>query len=249
MRQPTGLFDPGAVDQRYDLSGPAKILLPFAIDLWSRQLRWYDVNLSAAGYNHQIAGYAGQLARLGDAMEDVYAAGHRVSLWELCCWHAAARTTDVVVRCTDGSIVGYTRPPGEEVTAFARRIIARLEPDRRGWPPTRRPAPTWSRCWRATSNHPRRRRLRPLPDAPRRNPPHPDRRTPPPRPPHPRHPSPPHHPLNDRPRAPAPLRSRRPPHPHPPLCRDSSEVHPPVDDRVVAGGEAGGAVHRWMAPC
>jgi hypothetical protein len=130
MRQPWGLFDPGAEEQRFDLSGPAKILLPFAVDLWSKRLRWYDVNLSAAGYTHQIAGYAGQLARLGDAMEEVYAAGHRVSLWELCCWHAAGRTGDIVVRCADGSIVGYTRGAAEELSDFARRVTARLEPDR-----------------------------------------------------------------------------------------------------------------------
>lgn len=130
MRRPNGLFDPGAVEQRFDLSGPAKILLPFAVDLWSRRLRWYDVNLSAAGFTHQIAGYAGQLARLGDAMEEVYASGHRVSLWELCCWHAAARTNDVVVRCTDESVVRYTRAADEDLATFAQRLITRREPDR-----------------------------------------------------------------------------------------------------------------------
>ncbi|MFC0626410.1 MXAN_6230/SCO0854 family RING domain-containing protein [Kribbella deserti] len=136
MRRPNGLFDPGAVEQRFDLSGPAKILLPFAVDLWSRRLRWYDLNLSAAGFTHQVAGYAGQLARLGDAMEDVYASGHRVSLWELCCWHAAARANDVVVRCTDGSVVRYTRAVGEDLTTFAQRLTTRREPDRHLTPGT-----------------------------------------------------------------------------------------------------------------
>ncbi len=130
MRRPSGLFDPLAVRQRFDLGGPARILLPFAVDLWSRRLRWYDVNLSAAGYGHNIDRYADQLARLGFAMEDVYAAGDRVSLWELCCWHAAARADEVVVRCTDGSVIGYQRG-AEDVAAFARRVSTRLEPDLR----------------------------------------------------------------------------------------------------------------------
>jgi hypothetical protein len=88
------------------------------------------VNLSAAGYGHNIARYGGQLALMAAAMEEVHGAGHRVSLWELSCWHAAARTNEVVVRCADGSIVGYLRGESEDVAEFARRLTARLEPDR-----------------------------------------------------------------------------------------------------------------------
>jgi RING finger family protein len=54
MRKPSGLFDPAAVEERFDLRGPAKILLPFGIDLRTKELRWYDVNLSAAGYGHNL---------------------------------------------------------------------------------------------------------------------------------------------------------------------------------------------------
>ncbi|MDX6235287.1 MAG: hypothetical protein QOG10_102, partial [Kribbellaceae bacterium] len=130
MRQPSNLFDPGAVEQTFDLSGPAKILQPFGIDLVTKEIRWYDVNLSAAGYGHSIVRYAGHLALMAAAMEDVHGSGDRVSLWELSCWHAAARTKEVVVRCADGSVVGYLRGEDEEVGAFARRLVARLEPDR-----------------------------------------------------------------------------------------------------------------------
>jgi hypothetical protein len=130
MRQPVGLFDPAAVEERFDLSGPAKILLPFGIDLHTKELRWYDVNLSAAGYGHNIARYGGHLALMSAALEDVHGSGDRVSLWEICCWHAAARADEVAVRCDDGSVVGYLRDPAEDVTTFARRLIARLEPDR-----------------------------------------------------------------------------------------------------------------------
>ncbi|MFK4089317.1 MXAN_6230/SCO0854 family RING domain-containing protein [Kribbella sp. NPDC020789] len=130
MRQPTALFDPAAVEERFDLSGPAKILLPFGVDLHTKELRWYDVNLSAAGYGHNLARYGGHLALMSAALEDVYGSGDRVSLWEICCWHAAARADEVAVRCDDGSVVGYLRAPAEDIAAFARRLIARLEPDR-----------------------------------------------------------------------------------------------------------------------
>ncbi|HZX07998.1 MXAN_6230/SCO0854 family RING domain-containing protein [Kribbella sp.] len=130
LRQPSGLFDPAAVEDRFDLSGPAKILLPFGVDLHTKELRWYDVNLSAAGYGHSIARYAGQLGLMAATLEEVHGSGDRVSLWEICCWHAAARTDEIVVRCADGSVIGYRRTAAEDLAAFARRVTARLEPDR-----------------------------------------------------------------------------------------------------------------------
>ncbi|MGC4944541.1 MXAN_6230/SCO0854 family RING domain-containing protein [Kribbella sp. DT2] len=130
MRRPSGLFDPTAVEDRFDLSGPAKILMPFGVDLQTEELRWYDVNLSAAGYRHSIAKYAGRLALMSAALEEVHGSGDRVSLWEIACWHAAARTDEVVVRCADGSVVGYVRTPDEDTTTFARRLTTRREPDR-----------------------------------------------------------------------------------------------------------------------
>ncbi|NEA30082.1 MXAN_6230/SCO0854 family RING domain-containing protein [Streptomyces sp. SID13031] len=130
MRKPSGLFDPASVEERFDLTGPAKILLPFGIDLRTKELRWYDVNLSAAGYGHNIARYGGHIALMAAATEEVHGAGDRVSLWELSCWHAAARTNEVVVRCADDSIVGYLRGETEDIADFARRLTARLEPDR-----------------------------------------------------------------------------------------------------------------------
>jgi hypothetical protein len=130
MRRPSGLFDPIAVEDRFDLSGPAKILMPFGVDLHTKELRWYDVNLSAAGYRHSIAKYAGQLALMSAALEEVHGSGDRVSLWEIACWHAAARTDEVVVRCADGSVVGYVRTPDEDTTTFAHRLTTRREPDR-----------------------------------------------------------------------------------------------------------------------
>ncbi|WP_328519575.1 MXAN_6230/SCO0854 family RING domain-containing protein [Kribbella sp. NBC_00359] len=130
LRQPNGLFDPAAVEERFDLTGPAKILLPFGVDLLTKELRWYDVNLSAAGYGHNIARYGGHLALMAATLEEVHGSGDRVSLWEICCWHAAARADEIAVRCADGSVVGYRRDPAEDLAAFARRLTARLEPDR-----------------------------------------------------------------------------------------------------------------------
>jgi hypothetical protein len=130
LREPSELFDPAAVEDRFELSGKAKALLPFGIDLQNKELRWYDVNLGAAGFGNSLARHAGQVALMAATLEEVHGAGDRVSLWELCCWHAAARTEEVVVRCADGSVVGYLRGESEEVGAFARRLTARLEPDR-----------------------------------------------------------------------------------------------------------------------
>src|SRR4029453_17471725 len=113
-------------------AGPAKILIPFAVDLWESRLRWYDVNLSSGGFGHDPGRYAPQLAplaRVAAALEDVYGAGDRVSLWELSCWHAAGRAGEIAVRTTDGGVIGYQRRTGEDTVAYARRGGPRREPD------------------------------------------------------------------------------------------------------------------------
>ncbi|QFY10449.1 hypothetical protein GBF35_31000 [Nonomuraea phyllanthi] len=125
MEQPHGVFDPTAVRQRFDLAGPAKILVPLVADLWTRTMRWADLNLSDMGTYHSVAGSSAELARLGAALESAFE--HRVTLWEVGCWHAAARAAEVVVRRRDGSCVRYARRPGEDVEGFAARLTARAD--------------------------------------------------------------------------------------------------------------------------
>ncbi|WP_187414830.1 RING finger family 4 domain-containing protein [Nonomuraea sp. PA05] len=125
MERPRGLFDPVAVRQRFNLAGTAKILVPLVADLWTRTMRWADLNLSAAGYGHNVAGSADELAALGGALESAFE--HRVTMWEVGCWHAAARAADVVVRRRDGSLTRYERRPDEGVPDFAARLAARAD--------------------------------------------------------------------------------------------------------------------------
>ncbi|MFC4585785.1 MXAN_6230/SCO0854 family RING domain-containing protein [Sphaerisporangium corydalis] len=129
MESPAGLFDPLAVRQRFDLAGPAKTLVPLVADLWSRTMRWADLNLSTRGRGHDVDGYAAQLARLGSALEDFYGLGERVTLWEVACWHAAARAGEVLVRRGDGAPLRYARRAGEDAWAFASRLMAARDPD------------------------------------------------------------------------------------------------------------------------
>ncbi|MFC4060085.1 RING finger family 4 domain-containing protein [Planomonospora corallina] len=123
------VFDPLAVRQRFDLSGPAKILVPLVADLWSRTMRWADLNLSAFRAFHNVDGYQGRLARLGSALEDVFGLGEHVTLWEVACWHAAARAPEVLVRHRDGGVGRYVRGATEEIGAFAARLTALTAPD------------------------------------------------------------------------------------------------------------------------
>jgi hypothetical protein len=129
MSEPAGLFDPLAVEQRFDLSGPSKILLLLVVDLWARTFRWVDLNLQAAGANHAIDDHEGELARIGSALEDAFGLGDRVTLWEISGWNAAARSREVVVRRRDGAYGSYQRGDDESVTAFANRLIALTPPD------------------------------------------------------------------------------------------------------------------------
>ncbi|MFI7056495.1 MXAN_6230/SCO0854 family RING domain-containing protein [Streptosporangium canum] len=125
MSRPAGLFDPRAVEQRFDLTGSARIHVPLVADLWSRTMRWVDLNQSSTGYGHNVAGNHRRLALLGSAMEDAYGLAERVTLWEVACWHATARAEEVLTRRPDGSVSRYARRAGEDVPGFADRLLRR----------------------------------------------------------------------------------------------------------------------------
>ncbi|MFD2765963.1 MXAN_6230/SCO0854 family RING domain-containing protein [Micromonospora eburnea] len=118
-------FEPKAVEQRFDLTGRVKIATPLVVDLRSRALRWIDATMTGTGGEHSVARYSRTLARLTVAADEHFAAGRRVSLWELACWHAAGRADTVLVRGRDGGLTGYRRADGESPAAFAGRLTAR----------------------------------------------------------------------------------------------------------------------------
>ena len=124
-----GPFDAKAVEQRFDLTGSVKIAVPLAIDIAHGRMRWLDAKLSGAGHFHNIERNTRTLGRLVVAAEDHFGGGRRVSMWELACWHAAARADLVQVRRADGSAAQYLREADEPVESFAARVIAQAPPD------------------------------------------------------------------------------------------------------------------------
>lgn len=119
------IFEPRSVEQRFDLTGQAKLCVPFVLDLQTRTLRWLDVMQGVTGTHHAVHRHANALATLGAALTELYASEARVRLGELAVWHAAARAQAVLVRRADGTVVRHDRRAGETSTTFAARIIAR----------------------------------------------------------------------------------------------------------------------------
>ncbi|MEU8005443.1 MXAN_6230/SCO0854 family RING domain-containing protein [Catellatospora sp. NPDC049111] len=114
-------FQPQRVEQRFDLTGADRVATPLVVDLYERRTRWLDAKLTASGSGHQVGGYSVQLGRLAVAADRYFGAGFRVSMWELACWHAAARADRVLVR--DGVVRGYERQPYERAVDFAARLV------------------------------------------------------------------------------------------------------------------------------
>jgi hypothetical protein len=116
------LFDPLAVRQRLDLTGPAKISVPMLIDLETKSLRWVDVNMPPQGRFHSVGGYRAALAHLGRDLHGYYGSGARPTMWDLACLHAAARCQEVEMRSRQGASWRLRR--GEEEAP--REFFARL---------------------------------------------------------------------------------------------------------------------------
>ncbi|WP_030394348.1 TerD family protein [Kitasatospora purpeofusca] len=116
------VFDPRQVEQRYDLTSPAKASIPMVLDVAGRTLRWLDVVQGGSGTHHAVHRHTDALAALGRHLTDHFASGARVGLGEVALWHAAARSRTVAVRHLDGTADGYRRRAGEDIPAFAARI-------------------------------------------------------------------------------------------------------------------------------
>jgi len=119
-----GPFDARAVRQRFDLGGAAKVLVPFIADLHTRTLLWVDLNVGVSGMDHNVLSHRERLGELGAGVVDVFRREGRVTLWEVACWHAAARAGEVLLRRRDGTITRHRRAAGEEPAAFAARLLA-----------------------------------------------------------------------------------------------------------------------------
>lgn len=123
------VFDPRAVEQRFDLAGRARMSVPFLVDLADRSLRWFDVARGVTGTDHAVHRHLGPLALLGWALAGYFASPARVRLGEVALWHAAARARTVVLRGDDGTLVAFTRQPGEAVLSFVERLVTRAGAD------------------------------------------------------------------------------------------------------------------------
>ncbi|WP_171162413.1 MXAN_6230/SCO0854 family RING domain-containing protein [Streptomyces sp. I05A-00742] len=116
------VFDPRQVEQRFDLTGPARACVPLLVDVTGRTMRWLDVVRGVTGDGHAVHRHADDLSLLGRGLTELFASGARVGIGELGRLQAAARARVVVLRRPDGSSVTYRRRVGEGVAAFARRI-------------------------------------------------------------------------------------------------------------------------------
>ncbi|MGW4940116.1 MXAN_6230/SCO0854 family RING domain-containing protein [Actinoplanes sp. NPDC004185] len=96
-------FDAARVEQRFDLRGDARVLMPMVLDLTDRRLLWTDLTLPGHGYGHSVGRHGGQLARAAADQWEHFAGGNRATLLDLMAWQAAGRADRVIVVHADGT--------------------------------------------------------------------------------------------------------------------------------------------------
>jgi hypothetical protein len=116
------VFDARTVEQRFDLTGDAKVCLPMLVDLQARTMRWVDVKPGVAPGLHSVFFHRAKLAHLCCDLHDNFSSGLRPTLYEVAALHAAGRADDALVRRRDGSIMRLCRRENESVQAFSARI-------------------------------------------------------------------------------------------------------------------------------
>ncbi|WP_229350271.1 MXAN_6230/SCO0854 family RING domain-containing protein [Streptomyces sp. UNOB3_S3] len=153
-------YDPRAVRQRFDLAGESRICAPMIVDLADGRALWTDVHLPGDSGVHDLGRHGNALGALARDLWEHFTGGARVTLWDVACWHAAARCDEtVVVRRASGAgtdgpgangpgadaprppgpatgrsrveLWRYRRRDGEGVAAFAARLRALGAPESR----------------------------------------------------------------------------------------------------------------------
>ncbi|MEU1312031.1 MXAN_6230/SCO0854 family RING domain-containing protein [Streptomyces cinnamoneus] len=130
-------YDAGSVRQRFDLAGPSRVCVPMIVDLADRRAVWTDVHLPGEIGFHDAGRHGDGLGSLGRDLWAYFEGGARTTLWDLACWHAAARAdeTAVVRRApapgTPGELWRYRRRAGEDVPSFAARLRGLEAPEAR----------------------------------------------------------------------------------------------------------------------
>jgi hypothetical protein len=118
------VFDARTVEQRFDLTGDARMCLPMLVDLEAGTMRWVDVKPGVAPGLHSVFSHRARLAHLCCDLHDSFSARLRPTLYEVAALHAAGRAGEVLVRRRYGAVVRLCRREGESVAAFSTRIVA-----------------------------------------------------------------------------------------------------------------------------
>jgi hypothetical protein len=114
-------FDPGRVVQRFDLRGDTRMLVPFIIDVTTRDLLWVDIHVTSRGYGHRAGRHSSNLGRLGADLWEHFMARSRPTMLDVAVWHALARANEVFV--VDLGTRGATRiSTDREAAAVATAI-------------------------------------------------------------------------------------------------------------------------------
>lgn len=130
-------FQPGGVRQRFDITGRSRICVPMLVDLADGRALWTDVHLPGEIGFHSAGRHGDGLGSLGRDLWAYFSGGARATVWDLACWHAAARAdeTAVVRRAPEPGAAGelwrYRRREGEDVPSFAARLRALGTPESR----------------------------------------------------------------------------------------------------------------------
>ncbi|WP_206505390.1 TerD family protein [Streptomyces chrestomyceticus] len=74
------VFDPRQVEQRFDLTGGARVAVPMVIDVAGRTMRWLDIDQGVTGTHHAVHRHADALATLGRGLTGLFTSGARVGL-------------------------------------------------------------------------------------------------------------------------------------------------------------------------
>jgi Prokaryotic RING finger family 4 len=118
------VFEPRKIEQKFDLDGDSKIIVPMIIDLETKEMYWVDINQrSDSGYN-SVHRFKSQIGKMGKSLLTYFDSKTRPSLYQLAAIHAS-KTDEVILRKKDDKMVKLNKEENETDFDFYQRILSK----------------------------------------------------------------------------------------------------------------------------
>lgn len=122
LKEDQKLFEPKKVEQKFDLDGKSKIIIPMIIDLYTRTMYWVDMNHKSNSPYNSVSKFRNIISKIGKHLLNHFDSNQKPSLFKLGALHSS-KSEIVYIRKENNEILKLEKNEKESDYNFYQRII------------------------------------------------------------------------------------------------------------------------------